>query len=134
MDYILQIVRLFFIAEGLIEASAGALYYICKEEATNADPENYWLWFTGGPYIEDTKEAIAHMQFKGIILLITGLPILITGVFAPDTFIDTAKVIGAATLIFLPILLFYIFATDAIKRNKRARQKEETELSKASNA
>jgi len=119
------VVRLLFIIYGLMSIIIGLLYRQSKEDAAYADPTSYWFWFSGNePYVKDPDQRVAHVGFKSKLLLTSGVPILIAGIFTPDPVLSLIGIIGIGLVIFLPVFLYYLFVADADDRNTMSEEEE----------
>ncbi|MEM0007563.1 MAG: hypothetical protein QXR89_04770 [Candidatus Bathyarchaeia archaeon] len=114
------VIRLLFILDGLSQIAIGSYYWVNKEKASKESPVHYWFWFSSGPYIRSAKERVEHVAFKGKVLLACGIPLLLIGIFSPDTFFNLINVIGVGVLMLLAWILHLIFIADAVDRDKYA--------------
>jgi hypothetical protein len=98
------------------------LYWIFREGASSESPTHYWFWFSGGPYIRSAEGRVEHIAFKSKVLLACGIPILLIGVFSPESFFEITSVIGVGALMLLAWVLHLIFVADSAERDKYAAE------------
>jgi hypothetical protein len=121
------VTRLFLIGYALITLTIGLLYRHFKEDAAWQDPTSYWFWLGNQPYIEDPDQRVAHVEFRSKVLITAATPILLLGIFTPDSILNAIDILGIMAIIFLSLVIHYIFITDANDRNKAEDEEEKAE-------